>query len=163
VSTTVIRYPRVNSGARSSATPTNKLLTLLLVILYNPSLLYRRFLQRSKDLVPHDEHAGPAEDHLLAHPVLLDVGLAGVVSRSGLAPHGGNVQFIGCFEDIEGDLSVDNQTYAMLVENDFLTFAGVTTLTDVWMGSFSSCKDLIAASPSSSVSFWPSTPFRATV
>ena len=161
--TAVIRYPGVNSGARSSATPTDELLTLLPVILYNASLLYHRFLQRGTDLVSHDEQAGSAEDHPLAHPVLLDVGLAGVVSRSGLAPHGGNVQLVGCLENIEGDLSVGNQTYLVLVESDYLTLAGVTTLTDVWMGSFSSCKDFIVASPSSSVSFWSSAPFRTTV
>ena len=70
--------------------------------------------QRRKDLISHDEHTGSTEDHLVAHLVLLDVGFAGVVGCSGLTPHGGNVQFLGCFEDTKGDLSVDDQTQITL-------------------------------------------------
>ena len=100
-------------------------------MLYNAFLLYPRFLQRSKDPVSFCEHAGSTEDHLFAHPALIDVGLAGVVGRSRLAPHDGNVQFVGRFEDAEGDLSINNQTNAVLAGYRRLTLAGVTMLTDV--------------------------------
>ena len=63
-----------------------------------------RFLQRGKDTISHDKHAGSTKDHLLPHPVLIDERLTGFVGRPRLTPQGGNLQLLCGFEYLDGDL-----------------------------------------------------------
>ena len=151
--TPVIPCPRVNPGARSHATQTSKHFTrnrpYSLSIFVCASESYNEARMSSPITSTH----GPPKITFS----LISFSSINFSQPSSVVPGwhhtAGTFSSLAALRTSMVTWRIGDQTIPCEMGRSCHTLAGVTTLTDVWLGSLSPCKDLIVASPCSSASF----------